>query len=500
MKARYLIMRMEKTFLFLSKALMMLVLFAVFFGVFSFQIPQLLSLNRTAIVSYITFFVSVFAFIRIYGGFPIGQRHTEDIRNSAILGTLMGDLITFIIVYVMGISSSQFSAYTHSVPGPVRPVPFSEFIRHYFINQVIPGIGLFLVAIFIQILVIRCFSRIANTIYFKINPPKSTLIIYQKESDLTTMITKIKKYSHRWNIRQIVSYDDLKLRNFIRHNETIFLCDIPKDDRDRIITYCYKHNRDIYISPNVSDIILNSSIRFVVDDTTMFASTTRGMSFEQLVLKRIGDILFSVIFLILTSPFMIGSAIAIKCYDHGPVFYKQARLTKNGREFQVLKFRSMIVNAEKETGAMIAKENDDRITPVGKFLRRFRLDELPQLFNILFGDMSVVGPRPERMEIAEEYEKDLPEFRYRLKVKAGLTGLAQIMSKYNTTPKDKLTLDLQYIEQYSIWLDIKLILQTLIVFLKSDSTEGSHEVDENEITFLKHEIHSANQPPKSPKQ
>lgn len=490
MKTRYLIVKMEKSFLTLIKGIMLLALFAVFFFIFSFQIPQLASLNRTSIVSYITFFISVFAFIRIYGGFPIGQRHTEDIRNSAILGTLMGDVITFIIVYVMGISSSQFSAYAKSVPGPVQAVPFSKFIAHYFIHKILPGIVLLLIVILIQILVIRIFARVANTLYFKLNPPKRTLIIYQNESDLPMIFAKIKKYSHRWNVQEIISFDDPEIKKRIRGNETVFLCDMPKSARDDIITYCYKHNKDIYISPDVSDIILNNSIRFVVDDTTMFASTTSGMSFEQLVIKRICDILFSIVFIILSSPFMIISAIAVKCYDRGPVFYKQERLTKDGRKFNVLKFRSMIVNAEKETGAMIAKENDDRITPVGKILRRFRLDELPQLFNILFGDMSVVGPRPERMEIAEEYEKDLPEFRYRLKVKAGLTGLAQIMSKYNTTPKDKLVLDLQYIEQYSIWLDIKLILQTLIVFLKSDSTEGSKQPDEDAITFIKHEFNS----------
>ena len=173
---------------------------------------------------------------------------------------------------------------------------------------------------------------------------------------------------------------------------------------------------------------------------------------------------------------------------------KQAKkiLRKTNREFNVLKFRSMIVNAEKNTGATIAQKNDSRITPIGKILRRFRIDELPQLFNIFKGDMSVVGPRPERMEIAEKYKQNLPEFQYRLKVKAGLTGLAQIMSKYNTTPKDKLTLDISYIQQYSLWLDIKIILRTLIVFLKSDSTEGSKELPKDITDFVENELKNEN--------
>ena len=132
----------------------------------------------------------------------------------------------------------------------------------------------------------------------------------------------------------------------------------------------------------------------------------------------------------------------------------------------------MIVDAEKQSGSVWAAKDDDRITTVGRMLRKLRLDELPQLFNILHGEMSIVGPRPEREELIREFEKQYPEFRYRLKVKAGLTGMAQIMGKYNTTPLDKLMMDLEYIENYSIWLDLKLIFQTFKVFFKSDSTEG----------------------------
>ena len=185
---------------------------------------------------------------------------------------------------------------------------------------------------------------------------------------------------------------------------------------------------------------------------------------------------------------MLIIAILIKIYDRGPVLFKQKRLTKHEKEFNLLKFRSMRLNAEKETGVTLAAENDVRITPVGRFLRRFRLDELPQLLNILKGDLSLVGPRPERKEYITEFEKRLPEFKYRLKVKAGLTGLAQINGKYNTKPKDKLALDLCYIEKYSIWLDLKIILKTLIVFLKPESTEGKKPINQSLIDYAKSKI------------
>ncbi len=169
---------------------------------------------------------------------------------------------------------------------------------------------------------------------------------------------------------------------------------------------------------------------------------------------------------------MLLAAAAIKFYDKGPILYKQTRLTKDDKEFKIYKFRSMIVNAEGDGVAKLAKENDDRITPVGHFIRATRIDELPQLFNILKGDMSFVGPRPERPEIANEYCKEIPEFCFRTKVKAGLTGYAQVYGKYNTTPYDKLKLDLFYISNYSLWTDIKLILMTVKIIFKKEATEG----------------------------
>ena len=196
------------------------------------------------------------------------------------------------------------------------------------------------------------------------------------------------------------------------------------------------------------------------------------MKIEQRVVKRLIDIVCAVILLVIAFPFMFLTAIAIKLYDGGPVLYKQIRCTRDSREFYILKFRSMRVDAEKDGVARLAAKNDSRITPIGKFIRAVRIDELPQLLNILKGDMSFIGPRPERPEIIAEYMQTMPEFAFRMKVKAGLAGYAQVYGKYNTTPYDKLKLDLTYIENYSVWLDLKLMLLTLKILVKPESTEG----------------------------
>ena len=212
-------------------------------------------------------------------------------------------------------------------------------------------------------------------------------------------------------------------------------------------------------------------------------SRNQGLTIEQRFVKRTMDIVFALLAIVISSPFLLVIAVAIKLYDGGPVFYKQERLTRDRKTFQIIKFRSMKVDSEKQ-GAQLAKKDDDRITPVGKIIRRTHLDELPQIFNILKGEMSFVGPRPERQEIAEKYEEIVPEFRFRLKVKAGLTGYAQVYGKYNTTPYDKLKLDLTYIQTYSAWLDVKLMLMTFKIMFQKENTEG---VDEKQTTAIKKE-------------
>ena len=255
--------------------------------------------------------------------------------------------------------------------------------------------------------------------------------------------------------------------------------DIPHELRSEILKYCLEKSIRVYINPKISDIIIRGADDFNMFDTPLLLNRNSGLKFEQKLTKRILDLLMALAAFVIALPFMIITAIAIKAYDGGPVFYRQKRLTTGGREFYVYKFRSMIVGAEKKSGAVLASENDKRITPVGKLIRKIRFDELPQLINIIKGDMSFVGPRPERPEIAAKYEQTMPEFKYRLKTKAGLTGYAQVMGKYNTTPYDKLKMDLMYIERQSLLLDLRIMLMTVKIVFTPSATEGVKEKKAN---------------------
>ncbi len=225
----------------------------------------------------------------------------------------------------------------------------------------------------------------------------------------------------------------------------------------------------------------NQSIETLAGYTVLSTSGVNMVTTKQLFFKRIIDICGGFVGCILTGIVFLFVAPCIYVKSPGPIFFAQVRVGKNGKLFKIYKFRSMCVDSEKN-GARLASKHDSRITPVGKVLRNLHLDELPQLFNVFLGEMSLVGPRPERKVIMHEYQREIPEFYYRLKVKAGLTGYAQVYGKYNTTPYDKLKLDLFYIENYSLLLDIKLLFMTVKIFFQKEVSEG---VDDDQKNALK---------------
>lgn len=330
----------------------------------------------------------------------------------------------------------------------------------------------------IQVIFGLIWSLLFTLLYTRLYPPRKMLIIYGNKN-AKYLVTKMSRRNDKYNICESVSCDETIeiIEEKILKYEAVIITDIPTDLRSRLIKFCFEHSVRMYINPKLSDIIIRGADDFHLFDTPLLLSRNDGLSFEQRLMKRFFDIVLALIVTAVFLPFMLLAAIAIKLYDRGPVFYTQERLTKGGRVFKVIKFRSMITDAEKRSGAKLASENDERITPVGKVIRKIRFDELPQLFNILKGDMSFVGPRPERPELAAKYEETMPEFKYRLKVKAGLTGFAQVMGKYNTTPYDKLKLDLMYIEHQSIREDLRIILATVRTVFVPDAAEG---VDEDE--------------------
>ena len=318
-------------------------------------------------------------------------------------------------------------------------------------------------------------------LYHKLYAPHEMLLIYGNRRGVSLKI-KMDSRRDKYNISKLISVEE-GFEAFCREMgkyDAVILSDVPAQIRNDILKYCYRYRIRTYLSPKLTDIMIRGGKNITLFDTPLLLVKGTGLTPAQRVAKRCMDIVLSAIALLITSPAFLALAISIKLEDGGPVFYKQKRLTRNGREFEILKFRSMIVDAEKYAGAVLATEDDPRITKTGKVIRATRLDELPQLLNILKGDMSIVGPRPERKVIADEYCKDIPEFAYRLKVRGGLTGYAQIYGKYNTSAYDKLRLDLMYIENYSFLLDIKLIILTMRIIFSKESTEGIDKAQENQ--------------------
>lgn len=311
-----------------------------------------------------------------------------------------------------------------------------------------------------------------DVLYRRLIPSLPVVLIYGGNS--SDIEAKLAGIPHKYHVEKTYSYNEpgLDLEEVINNSSSVLINDVPAQVENSIIKKCFERDIRVYVVPKLADIILKSSDSINVIDTPLYLIRNLGLSFGQRFTKRALDLFFSCLAVIIFSPVFLVTAIAIKIEDGGPVFFKQERVTKDGKHFMILKFRSMIVDAEKDGKPHPAGENDDRITKVGKVIRACRIDELPQLFNIIGGDMSIVGPRPERYEHVEKYTSDIPEFSYRMKVKGGLTGYAQVYGKYNTTALDKLKLDLMYIANYSVLLDLQIVFETIKILFQKESTEG----------------------------
>ncbi len=391
----------------------------------------------------IALYIGVFLFLgQVFGGLLVGIRRIGEIMFSFLFTAILSDVFFYFIVMLL--------SYKFPFPGPL------------------------LLVLLLQLIFSFIWIYAFGSLYARWFRPYDVLLIYSGRS-IDSFKKKLKERRDQLIITEAVSADisEEELRKCLNRYNTVMLWDIPANDRNNIFKICYEESKRIYVIPKISDIILNGSSSVHFFDTPLLLTEGNPLEYEERIIKRGMDIILSLALIIITSPVMLITAVIIKLADGGPVFYRQIRCTKNSREFKIIKFRSMVVDAEKQGVAVMALENDPRITPVGRFIRKCRIDELPQLFNVLKGDMSFVGPRPERPEFIAKFKETMPEFAYRMKVKAGITGYAQLYGKYNTLPYDKLKFDLYYIEQYSVWLDIKLMILTLKILFTRESTEGA---------------------------
>ena len=333
-------------------------------------------------------------------------------------------------------------------------------------------LGCLVIALFLQLIWIMLFTRSAKFLYYRMTPPRKCCIVTGNASDRAYMLARLAGYKKRYLITAVLSAAQRDLEGAIEAYDHVFLYDLPCEERLHLIEHCYKIGKPVHYGMELGDVIALGAAHDIISDAPFMAVDKAGLTLEQRIAKRAMDIIFSACALIVASPIMLVCALAIRIEDGGPIIFRQQRATRGGAIFEIYKFRTMRPDAQHDKSAT---DDDRRITKVGAFLRRYRLDELPQFANILKGEMSVVGPRPEMLSNVRDYTRALPEFSYRLRVKAGLTGYAQIAGKYNPLPRDKMLLDLMYIENYSLWEDIKLVFKTATVFYRGDSTEAFHE-------------------------
>ncbi len=451
-----------KTLITFRKSIMLLVkallVASITFGFIEIWVTNYPSSLFSKNGNYVVIFSFVFLFLifgSLYGAFRIGISRIHEIIYSFSLSIIITNFLMYLELSL--IAREMLS---------VQPILFGTIYQ-------------------IAIAFLGCWCT--NIIYFKLYPAKKMLAILDGDENGYSLINKINRMSERFKLEKGINANTSsieEIKKVIDGYECVVICDIDKNLQREILTYCYANKKSTYLLPDITNIIINNAYSIQIGDSLVLRSRNHGLSPEQEVIKRAMDLVISAIGLIVASPFMIITAIAIKLDDGGPVFFKQNRITKDGNIFNVLKFRSMIVDADKD-GAKKAENDDNRITRVGKIIRACRVDELPQLINVLRGDMSIVGPRPERIENVYEYSKEYPEFELRHKVKGGITGYAQLYGKYNTSPKDKLNMDLMYIENYSLVQDLKLMILTFKVLFMKESTEGFDASANKSVTASK---------------
>lgn len=408
------------------------------------------------------YFLLFVVLMRWMGGYRIGFGRRMNLIASVVLSLLVVD---FLEVFI-----------SLAITGQIRWL--WQFLWRYFL--------LFL----FQSLLLGIISSVELSIYRKIIPPLSIIEIYGDRVDFSnSLFEKFNRIPYKYSVsKKILCPSDVySLRDDLQKYDAVLVNDIPDEKENSLIKLCFEIDKRIYYVPKISDVLKTNSDYVSLFDTPIYLNRNNGIPRIELAIKRFLDVVISIFALIVLSPVFIIVALAIKLEDGGSVFFKQERVTLNGRRFYILKFRSMIEDAEKDGKSHPAGEKDDRITRVGRITRKLRIDELPQLINIIKGDMSIIGPRPERVEHVEKYTQQIPEFKLREKVRGGLSGYAQVYGKYNTTALDKLKMDLIYINNYSLLLDVQLVFETVKVIFRGESTEGFSEEAQNRIRNMKSE-------------
>ena len=388
------------------------------------------------------YFITLLALTNIYNGFRIGFYRASEVALSNFIAQIFANFVAYIVACLI-------------ITAIVTPIPILAMTAAQF--AIALGWAFF-----------------TNGLYKKFNKPHRMIMLFDGSRPIDVLIQKLHTRPDKYKVEVMICVSEMELNDIYNHiidYDAVILRDLSPSLNQTLQRFCFEKSIRTYIIPGIEDLLTNGAEEINLFDTPILLNRNDEQTLDLRIVKRIFDVVISSFALIITFPFSLLVALAVKLNDGGPVFYSQERLTLGRKKFMLHKFRSMKVNAE-EFGAQLSTQRDDRITVVGRVIRALRFDEIPQFVNVLKGDMSIVGPRPERPEIAEEYEKTIPEFAYRLKVKAGLTGYAQVYGNYNTDPWDKLLMDLIYISGFSLMMDLKIILMTFKTLLQRDRTTG----------------------------
>jgi len=394
---------------------------------------------------------SLYLISRIYNGFNFGNVSLQEIILSWALTLIVANI-------------------------------FQYFVLSLLVFNMIPVGGMMIITV-AQMAFVIPMTILINKLYYRMNPAHKAIMIYGTKDKLDEYCSIVTMQRNKFKVEHVVSQDEEtgRLLDIVDRSESVFFLNVDERKQDWLFEYCYLHNKHAYILPTFSNILINTASTMWLSNTPVFSLKKPEPDMGTQLIKRLIDIIISLLGIVIFGIPMFIVWVIVRLYDKHPAIYKQVRVTKGGRLFTLYKFRSMRPDAEDDGVPRLTSKEDDRITPFGRFIRRTRLDELPQLFNVLSGAMSLVGPRPERPEIAKQYEEIYPNFAFRTKVKAGITGFAQVYGRYNTAPEEKLFLDIMYIETFSILEDIKLILQTVRVVFQGESTEG---IEQGSITAM----------------
>jgi hypothetical protein len=365
MNRRYLLSQAMKT---VFQCLLYVSLFVSFFFPLSVTNPQIINLSRTAATTMATFAIVLLILTFVYGGYELGVKKARSVFASILIAVIITDIATYLQLEIMNVNPAK----NHQL------ILFGE------------DFWLFCGAMLIQVGLIYLFVALGYHFYFKINPPQRCCIITSSQEQAEHIAQKIATFRQKYKLCDVMHYECEDVHSSILSHDVVFLAGIPDTEEAQLKSFCYKNGKTIYLLAELDDVIVSTSEQSVIDDTLFLCSHRVEPTLPQRCIKRTSDIILSILGLVVASPMMLVSALSIFLSHNGPVFFRQKRATIGGQVFEIIKFRTMYRTACDAQGQS-ACENDERITKVGKFLRKYRIDELPQLFNVLAGDMSIVG-------------------------------------------------------------------------------------------------------------